>query len=140
MCVWFGEGCPFKESSVRLETAKSRSIGVRARIDAAKIHSRRVECVSPSVALAGNIPPIARPPGREEEFLSGGCWYVRVLWLGEGYPFTEPSARPETTKCFWKTAKSRSMGICARIDAAKIHSQRVECAPLSDWIMTGSVI
>ena len=41
------------------------------------------------------------------------------------YALTEPSASPETTKRFWKTAKSAIMGIWARIEAAKIHSQRV---------------
>ena len=31
------------------------------------------------------------------------------------------------------------MGICARIEAAKIHSQRVAWAPFRDWIITGNV-
>lgn len=45
--------------------------------------------------------------------------------LSAPYALTEPSASPETTKRFWKTAKSTIMGIWARIEAAKIHSQRV---------------
>lgn len=56
------------------------------------------------------------------------------------HPFTAPWVRPPTTIFRWNSRNSTTTGISARIEAAKTHSQRVACWPLSRCSSRGKVI